>query len=70
MLVLNAFLVKAAGGSKRGGEHNNQPNEGRAAKMLATEATQQVTTSRCNERTKGRCNNDDAVEWNIMCAVR
>jgi hypothetical protein len=38
------------------GEHINQPNEVRAAKVPATEAKQQATTSRCNERTRGRRN--------------
>jgi hypothetical protein len=35
------------------GKHNNQPKEGRVAKMPATEAKQQATTSRRNERTRG-----------------
>jgi hypothetical protein len=38
------------------GEHINQPNEGCAVKMPATEAKQQATTSWCNKRTRGRRN--------------
>ncbi len=38
--------------------------------MPATEAMQQAMTSRHGKRTKVQCNNDDAVERNIMCAVR
>jgi hypothetical protein len=34
-------------------KHNNQPKEGRVAKMPATEVKQQATTSRRNERTRG-----------------
>jgi hypothetical protein len=38
------------------GKHNNQPKEGCAAKMPATEAKQQATASRRYERTGGQCN--------------
>jgi hypothetical protein len=37
-------------------EHNNQPKEGHAAKMPVTEAKQQATTSRRDERTRGQRN--------------
>jgi hypothetical protein len=51
------------------GEHNNQPKEGRAAKMPATEVMQQATTSQRNERTQGQRNNDDAVERHVCSKV-
>jgi hypothetical protein len=38
------------------GKHNNQPKEGCAAKMPATEAKQQATTSRRDKRMRGWCN--------------
>ncbi len=63
-------MMAAGGGGKRGGEHNKQPKEGNVAKIPATEALQQTTRSRHNKRTKGQRKNDDAVERNIMCAVR
>ncbi len=70
-LVSNAsFWWRQWEEARGGGEHNNQPKEGREAKMPATEATQQATTSWHNKRTKGWRNNDDAVERNIMCAAR
>jgi hypothetical protein len=60
MLVSNAsfwqWWQEEAG---EGGEHNNQPKEGRAAKIPAPEATQQATTSQCDKRTRGQRNNDD-----------
>jgi hypothetical protein len=37
-------------------KHNNQPKEGRGAKMLATEAKQQATTSWHNKRMRGQRN--------------
>jgi hypothetical protein len=37
------------------GEHNNKPKEGCAAKMPATEAKKQKTTSRSNKRIRGWC---------------
>ncbi len=36
--------------------HNNQPKEGHAARMPATEAEQRATTIWCNKRTRGQCN--------------
>jgi hypothetical protein len=45
------------------------PKEGHAAKMLATEAMQQATTSQRDERTKGRSNNYDAVEKHVCSKV-
>jgi hypothetical protein len=58
----------AAGGGS-GGEHNNQPKEGRAAEMPATEATQQAMKSQHDIRTRGQCNNDDAVERHVCSKV-
>ncbi len=37
--------------------------------MPAIEVTQQATTSQCNERTRGRRNNDDAVERHVCSEV-
>jgi hypothetical protein len=70
-LVLKAsFLMTAAGEeTKEGGKHNNQPIEGRAAKISATEETQQATTSQRHERTKGWHNNHDAVERHVCSEV-
>ncbi len=51
------------------GEHNNQPKEGWAAKMPATEATQQAMTCQQDKRTRGRHSNDDAVERNVCSKV-
>jgi hypothetical protein len=69
-LVLNAsFWWRRREEAREGGEHNNQPKEGRAAKMPATEAMQQAMTSQFNERTRGRCNNDDAVERHVCIKV-
>jgi hypothetical protein len=64
-------LLGDGGGRRqeRGGEHSNQPKEGRAAKMPAIEATQQATTSQWVERTRGRRNNDDAVERHVCSEV-
>jgi hypothetical protein len=54
-------VMAVEGGKKEGGEHNNQPKEECAAKMPATKATQEATTSHWDERTRGRRNNDDAA---------
>jgi hypothetical protein len=43
------------------GKHNSQPKEGRAAKMPATEAKQQATTSRHGEKTRGQCNTNTST---------
>jgi hypothetical protein len=45
------------------------PEEGCAAKMPATEATQQATTSQRNKRTRGRHTNDDAVQRHVCSKV-
>jgi hypothetical protein len=37
-------------------EYNNQLKEGCVAKMPATDAKQQATTSRCNKRVRGMSN--------------
>jgi hypothetical protein len=37
--------------------------------MPATKVVQEATTSRPDKRTRGQCNNDDAVERNIICAA-
>jgi hypothetical protein len=42
---------------------------GCAAKMPTIEATKQATTSQRNKRTRGRCNNDDAVERHVCSKV-
>ncbi len=55
--------------ARKGGEHNNQLKEGWAAKMQATVATQQATTSQHNERTRGRRTNDDTVERHVCSKV-
>jgi hypothetical protein len=68
--VTKALFGDSGGRRQEGGEHNNQPKEGRAAKMPAIEAMQQATTSRHNKRTSRQCNNYDAVERNIICAAR
>jgi hypothetical protein len=69
-LVLNAsFWWWQREEAREGGEHNNQPKEGCAAKMPATVVTKQATTSQQDERTKGRCNNDDAVERHVCSKV-
>ncbi len=49
-------------------EHINQPNEGHAAKVPATEAKEQATTSRCNERTRGR-RNTNASAMSVVAGV-
>jgi hypothetical protein len=50
------------------GEHINQPNEGRTAKVPAIEAKQQATTSRCNKRTRGR-HNTNASATSVVAGV-
>jgi hypothetical protein len=50
------------------GEHINQPNEGRAAKVPVTEAKQQATTSQCNERTRG-WRNTNASATSVVAGV-
>ncbi len=50
------------------GEHINQPSEGRAAKVPATEAKQQATTSQCNERTRGQ-RNTNASATSVVAGV-
>jgi hypothetical protein len=39
-----------------GGEHNNQPKEGRLTQKSALEAMQQATNSWRNKKTRGQCN--------------
>jgi hypothetical protein len=50
------------------GEQITQPNEGHAAKVPATEAKQQATTSRCNKRTKGQ-RNTNASALSVVAGV-
>jgi hypothetical protein len=50
------------------GEHINQPNEGCAAKVPATEAKQQATTRRHNKRTRGR-RNTNASATSVVAGV-
>ncbi len=50
------------------GEHINQPNERCMAKVPATEAKQQGTTSRCNERTRGQ-HNTNASTMSVVAGV-
>jgi hypothetical protein len=50
------------------GEHINQPNEGCAAKVPATEAKQQTTTSQCNKRTRGQ-RNTNASATSVVAGV-
>ncbi len=50
------------------GEHLNQPNEGRTAKVPATEAKQQATTSRCNKRMRGQ-HNTNASATSVIAGV-
>jgi hypothetical protein len=41
--------------------HNNQPKEGCVAKMLATEAKQQATTSHRDKKSRGRHNTNTSA---------
>ncbi len=69
-LMLNAsFWWWRQEEAREGGEHNNQPKEGGAAKMPATEAMQQAMTSQHDKRTRGRHNNDNAVERHVCRKV-
>ncbi len=54
---------------ERGVNTTISQKKGRAAKMPATEVTQQATTSQRNERTRGWRNNDDAVEKHVCSKV-
>jgi hypothetical protein len=51
-LVIHGIFICHTTTAMHGG-HNNQPKEGCAMKMPATEAKQQATTSQHNERTRG-----------------
>jgi hypothetical protein len=54
---------------ERGVNTTISQKEGCTAKMPATEAMQQATTSQHDERTTGWCNNDDAVERHVCSKV-
>ncbi len=54
-LAIRGVVICRSTMAMRGG-HNKQPKETRAAKMPATEAKQEATTSRRDDRTRGRRN--------------
>jgi hypothetical protein len=60
-LAIRGVVICRSTAAMRGG-HINQPNEGRAAKVPATEVKQQTTTSQCNERTRGQRNTNASAK--------